>query len=178
MKYIPVICIVLALFLCAGCSTLFVPQQLSDNYARAAGVKCDAPEVVDGDLNTISNRTRIEIHLPEEKSIRRVVVQSLNVSNLTLYGSTGREREWKLIRSIKGNRLPELVIDTQMITDKVRIFISDTRGSKFADPGDIRDVDGLPNEFSVQVDVKPQVQEIELYGLEDKVKVKPKAPIF
>ena len=74
--------------------------------------------------------------------------------------------------------MPKLVIDTQMITDKVRIFISDTRGTKFADPGDIRDVDGLPNEFSVQVDVKPQVQEIELYGLEDKVKVKPKTPIF
>jgi hypothetical protein len=173
-----IIYITLAACLCAGCSTLFAPQQLSDNYARAAGAKCDAPEVVDGDLETISNRTRIEIHLPEEKSIRRVVIHSLNVSNLTLYGSTGREREWKLIRSIKGNKLPKLVIETQMITDKVRIFISDTRGSSFADPGDLKDVDGYPNEFSVQVDAKPQIQEIELYGLEDKVKIKPKTPIF
>ena len=176
MKYSPVICAILIIFLCAGCNTLFAPQQLSDNYATEAGVKCDAPEVVDGDLNTVSNRTRIEIHLPERKSIRRVVVYSTNVSNLTLYGATRTEGLWKLTKSIKGNRAPKLVIDTQMVTDKVRIFISDTRGTRFAEPGDYKDVDGYTNEFSMQMDAKPVIQEIELYGLEDKIK--PKTPIF
>lgn len=169
-------CVILAMCLCVGCSALFAPQQLSENYALAWGVKCDSPEVIDGDLNTIGDRTRILISLPEKKSIRKVIIHSSNVSTLTLYESIGGEGEWRLVRRIKGNKLPKLVINTQMITDKIRIFISDTRGSRFADPGDLRDVDGNTNLFSVQMDARPQIQEIELYGLVDKAKSK--APIF
>ena len=177
MKRIFLLGIVLAIF--AGCSTLFVPQQLSENYALGEGVQCDAPQAVDGDLNTVSNNRRIMISLPEKKSIRRIVIHSPNISNFILYESIGEAGEWRIIRSIKGNKLSTIDIDTHVITDKIRMFVSDTSGTRFADAGSLRDVDGNTNLFSVQVDTAPQIQEIELYGLVDKVdKIEPKGPLF
>ncbi len=166
--------IVLAIF--AGCSTLFVPQELSENYAVSKGVQCNAPEAVDGDLNTVSNNTRIMISLPEKKSIRRIVIHSPNISNFILYESIGEAGEWKIIKSIKANKLSKIDIDTHVITDKIRMFVTDTTGTRFADAGSLRDVDGNTNLFSVQVDAPPQIQEIELYGFVDKIE--PKGPLF
>ena len=98
---------------------------------------------------------------------------------LILYQSIGEEGEWRVIESIKGNKLDKVVINTQVMTDKIRMFITDTSGGKFADPGNVRDVDGNVNIFSRQVDALPQIQEIELYGLVDKIeKIEPKAPLF
>ena len=166
-------------FLCAGCSAFFAPQTLSENYALDDGVRCDAPEAVDGDLKTASNRTRIHITLPEEKSIRRIIIHSPNISNFVLYKSTGPEGDWRPIKSVKGNELDKVVINTQVITDKIRMFVSDTRGTRFAKPGRIIEADGLPSQFSRQVDVRPVIQEIELYGLVDSTeKVEPTAPLF
>ena len=165
--------------LCAGCSTLFAPQQLSENYALSAGVKSNAPRAVDGDLNTVSNNTRILISLPERKSIRKIVIYSPNISNFILYEFTGKEGEWRKIKSVKANKLTKVVIDAQVVTDKIRMFVTDTRGVRFADPGSLRDIDGNTNIFSRQVDALPQIQEIELYGLVDKIeKIEPKAPLF
>jgi hypothetical protein len=169
----------IVLAICAGCSTLFVPQQLSENYALGRGVECDAPQAVDGDLNTVSNNRRIMISLPEKKSIRRIVIHSPNISNFILYESIGEAGEWKIIKSIKGNKLSRIDIDTHVITDKIRMFVTDTSGTRFADAGSLRDVDGNTNLFSVQVDTAPQIQEIELYGFVDKVdKIEPKGPLF
>lgn len=176
MKCSFTVSIILAICLCVGCSTLFAPQQLSGNYALAKGVECNAPEAADGDLNTVSSNTRIMISLPERKSIRKIVIYNLNISNFVLYESTGRDGEWKIIRSIKGNKLPKVIINTHATTDKIRMFVTDTSGGRFADPGGLRDVDGNTNIFSRQVDALPQIQEIELYGLVDKVQ--PKAPLF
>jgi hypothetical protein len=168
--------IISAICLCAGCSTLFAPQQLSENYALAEGVECDAPEAVDGDLNTVSNNTRIVISLPEKKSIRKIIIHSPNISNFILYESIGEEGEWRPIKSVKGNRLTEVAINTHVTTDKIRMFVTDTSGGRFAEPESLRDVDGRTNIFSRQVDAPPQIQEIELYGLVDKIE--PKAPLF
>jgi hypothetical protein len=165
--------------LCVGCSALFGPQQLSENYAAAEGVECNAPEAVDGDLSTVSNNTRIVISLPGRKSIRKIVIHSPNISNFILYESTGQEGEWRVIESIKGSKLDKVVINTQVMTDKIRMFVTDTSGGRFADPGNVRDVDGNVNIFSRQVDALPQIQEIELYGLVDKSEeIEPKAPLF
>ena len=153
-----------------------MPQQLSANYALAEGVECDAPAAVDGDLDTVSNNTRIEISLPKRKSIRKIVIYSSNISSFILYESTGKEGEWKVIKSIKGNRLDKVVVNTQVTTDKIRMFVTDTSGSRFADPGSLRDVGGNTNIFSTQRDALPQIQEIQLYGLVDKIE--PKAPLF
>lgn len=169
----------LVVCLCSGCSALFVPQQLSENYALAAGVRSDAPEALDGNLETASSNTRIVIILPEAKSIRRIIIYSPNISNFILYESTGAEGEWRPIKSVKGNKLNKIVINTQVTTDKIRMFVSDTRGTRFAEPGRLRDVDGRTNIFSRQVDARPKIQEIELYGLVDSIdKAEPKAPLF
>lgn len=173
------ISILVVMCLLAGCSVLFAPQQLSENYALAARVESNAPEVIDGDISTISSETRIIISLPEKKSIRKIVIYNPNISNFILYESTGGEGEWKIIKSIKGNTLSKVVIDTQVTTDRIRMFVTDTRGSRIADPGTLRDFDGNINEFSRQVDALPQIQEIELYGLVDRVdKIEPRKPIF
>ncbi len=166
----------IVLAICAGCSTLFVPQELSENYALSQGVECSAPKAVDGDLNTVSNNTRIMISLPEKKSIRRIVIYSPNISNFILYESTGEAGEWKIIESIKANKLSKIDIETHVITDKIRMFVTDTSGTRFADAGSLRDVDGNTNLFSVQVDAPPQIQEIELYGFVDKIE--PRGPLF
>ncbi len=172
MKYIMLtICL-----LSFGCSTLFAPQQFSENYALAEGVECNAPEAVDGNLDTVSNNTRIMISLPERKSIRKIIIYSPNISNFIIYESIGEAGEWRPIQSVKGNKLTRIVINTQVTTDKIRMFVTDTKGSRFADPGDLKDVDGNVNIFSRQVDARPSIQEIELYGLVDKIE--PKAPLF
>ena len=168
--------IVLAICLCSGCSTLFAPQQLSENYALAAGVECNAPQAVDGSLETVSNNKRIVISLPEKKSIRKIVIYSPNISDFVLYEFLGNQGQWRVIKRISGNKAPKVVINTQVITDKIRMFISDTRGSVFADPGTLKDTDGYTNLFSRQVDAPPQIQEIELYGLVDKIETN--APLF
>ena len=172
------ICI-LAVCLLAGCSTLFAPQEFSENYALADGVRCDAPSVVDGDLETTSERSRIVISLPEAKPIRRVIIHSPNISNFILYESIGEKDEWRLIKRVKGNKLGKIVVNTQVTTDKIRLIVSDTRGSRFVDPGTITDETGRRNRFTRKVDTRPIIQEIELYGLVGSVdEIDPQAPLF
>ncbi len=170
---------ILLTFLSVGCNTLFAPQELSENYAAMPGVQSDSPEVVDGDLNTVSDNTRIHITLPEKKSIRKIVIYSPNISNFIIYESIGGEGAWRVIKSVKGNKLAKIEIPAQVTTNAIRMFITDTRGVKFAEPGEVKDVDGDINEFSQQVNVPPQIQEIELYGLVGgPKKANPKEPIF
>ena len=174
--------------LCAGCSalsSLFVPQQLSENYAIAAGVTTDAPAAVDGNMDTVSNNRRIVITLPEAKPIRKIVIHSPNISNLIVYGSIGQAGEWRVIQSVKGNKLPKITINAQVTTDKIRIFVSDTRGSRFAAPTVRQDLRGRNVQvYSRQVDARPIVQEIQLYGLidapqeDDSERIEPEAPLF
>lgn len=162
-----------------GCSALFVPQQLSENYALMPGVECDAPEAVDGDLNTFSDNTRIHIFLPEKKSIRRIIIHSPNISNFIIYENLGGEGQWKIIKSFKGNTQTRIEINTQVTTDKIRLFITDTTGVRYVGPGVIRNKNGFNQRIDAQLDARPQIQEIEIYGLVDKTtKSKSDEPLF
>ncbi|MGQ9609342.1 MAG: hypothetical protein ACUVWN_08570 [bacterium] len=162
-----------------GCSTLFVPQQLSENYALMPGVECDAPEAVDGDLNTISNNTRIHISFPEKKSIRRIIIHSPNISNFIIYENLGGEGQWKIIKSFKGNTQTRIEVNTQVTTDKIRIFITDTTGVKYVGPGVAKDKNGFYQKVDAQLDTRPQIQEIEIYGLVNKTTTaKSNEPLF
>ena len=174
-----VVCI-LALCLCTGCSTLFAPQQFSENYARSSGVICNSPRAVDGDINTASNNTRILITLPEIKSIRKIIIYSPNISNFIIYESIGQEGEWRPITSVKGNKSTKIIINTQVTTDKIRMFITDTTGIRFDKPGVVKDLQGREFQvYSRQRDARPVIQEIELYGLVDAPEeIKPDAPLF
>jgi len=187
MKFIKVfsyikITFFLILFVLSGCSTfntLFPPQQLSENYALMPGVECDAPEAIDGDMNTVSNNTRIVISLPEKKSIRRIVIYNTNISNFILYAYQGNVGDWKIINNFKGNTQSKIVVNTQVTTDKIRLFVSDTSGARFVGPGVERDKNGFLQKTEAQLDVKPEIQEIELYGFVDKVsKPESNKPIF
>ena len=177
-----IVTFLILLFVLSGCSifnTLFAPQQLSENYALMPDVECDASEAVDGDLNTISNATRIVISLPEKKSIRRIVIYNTNISNFILYEYQGKAGDWKIIKSFKGNTEYKIVVNTQVTTDKIRLFVSDTSGARFVGPGVQRDKNGFLQKVDAQLDVKPEIQEIELYGFVDTmVKPKSKEPIF
>ena len=162
-----------------GCAALFAPQDLSENYALLPGVECDAPQAVDGNMNTISNSTRIVISLPERRSIRRIVIHNTNISNFIIYEYLGEKGAWKIITNVKGNTESKIVLNTQVVTDKIRLFVSDTSGTRFIGPGVVRDDAGFFHDVDAQRDVKPEIQEIELYGFVDKVgKAKTKEPIF
>lgn len=164
-----------------GCSALFVAQELSENYALLPGVECDAPEVVDGDLNTFSNNTRIVISLPERKNIRRIIIYNSNISNYIIYEYLGKEGHWRPIKSVKGNTLSKIEISTQVTTDKIRLFVTDTSSTVFTGPGVIRDKDGFLHKIEAQKDAPPIIQEIELYGFVDKpsgTKTGSKGPLF
>jgi hypothetical protein len=164
---------------CAAFNTLFAPQQLSENYALMPGAECDAPEAVDGDMNTVSNSTRIVISLPEKKSIRRIVIYNTNISNFILYEYQGKAGDWKIIKGVKGNTESKIVIEAQVVTDKIRLFVSDTSGARFVGPGVKRDKNGFLQKVDAQLDTKPEIQEIELYGLVDTIsKPKSNEPIF
>ncbi len=176
MKFFIIISIFLSFI---GCSALFVPQELSENYALMPGVECDAPEAVDGDLNTVSNNTRIHIFLPEKKSIRRIIIHSPNISNFIIYESTGGEGQWKIIKSFKGNTQTRIEINTQVTTDKIRIFITDTTGVRYVGPGVSKNKNGFYQKVDAQLDARPQIQEIELYGLVNKATTsKSNEPLF
>ena len=171
-----IIILILPFFL-IGCSTLFAPQELSENYALLPGVECDAPEAVDGSMDTISDSTRIVIALPEKKSISRIIIHNTNISDFILYEYLGKEGAWKIIKSVRGNTESKIVINTQVTTDKIRLFVSDVSGARFVQV--TRDNRGLLQEVDAQKNNKPEIQEIELYGFVDKVgTAKSKAPIF
>lgn len=171
--------ILLLSFALIGCGALFAPQELSDNYSLLPGVECDAPEVVDDDINTVSNSTRIVISLPEKRAIRRIVIHNTNISNFIIYEYLGKEGAWRIIQSVKGNTEPKIVVNTQVTTDKIRLFVTDTSGVKFVGPGVVRDKNKMLHEIDSQLDAKPEIQEIELYGFVDQVgKTKSKEPIF
>ncbi len=169
MKFFLVVIIFISFI---GCSTLFVPQELSENYVLMPGVECDAPEAVDGDLNTVSNNTRIHISFPEKKSIRRIVIHSPNISNFIIYENLGGEGNWKIIKSFKGNTQTRIEINTQVVTDKIRIFITDTTGARYVGPGVTKTKNGFYQEVDAQLDARPQIQEIEIYGLVNKTSMK------
>ena len=67
-----------------------------------------------------------------------------------------------------------------MTTDKIRIFITDTSGNRFAGPGVVKDDAGFNRRVDSQLDSRPETQEIELYGLVDTVEKPEKSdkPIF
>jgi hypothetical protein len=170
------IIVLLLPFLLLGCATLFVPQELSENYALLPGVECDAPEVVDGNINTISNSSRIIISLPEKKSISRIIIHNTNISDFVVYEYLGKEGAWKIIKSARGNTESKIVINTQVTTDKIRLFVSDVSGARFVQV--TRDNRGLLQEVDAKQN-KPEIQEIELYGFVNKVGTTgSKAPIF
>lgn len=150
---------------------LFKEQEWSENYALEDGVRCTAPEMVDGDINTtgkavfpegVYGRTvygafpsaEVDIILPEKKSIRKIVIRSEELEDFSvLESSYGMEGEWKLIKELNNNKEKVVEIRTSVVTDKIKIR---ARGkTKFESGG------RFTRTYSF---TEPEIQEIELYG--------------
>ena len=175
-----ILLVLLTLTACQGqlFQTLFKEQEWSENYVLADGVRCTAPEMIDGDVNTagktifpegVYGRTvygaypsaEVEVTLPEKKSIRKIVIRSEELSEFDVLASIGERDNWKLIKEFKKNTEKEVVIRTSVVTDKIKIR---ARG-KATYAGVKRSiVHGAIMTARTAKITEPEIQEIELYG--------------
>jgi len=158
--------------------SLFQEQEWSDNYALADGVRCTAPEMIDGDLNT-SGKTmfpekvygktvfggfpsaEVEITLPEPKSIRKIVIHSKELPSFSVLAFTGEKGNWKTIKEFDNNSQKEIVIRTSVVTNKIKIRAKAISTFEGLERGTGRG--GLVTVRSSKIS-EPEIQEIELYG--------------
>ena len=154
---------------------LFKEQQWSENYALADGVRCNPPEMCDGDVNTVGKlpfpegvygrtvygafpNAEAEITLPEKKTINKIVIRSDSLKDFSVLASVGKD-EWKTIREVSGNKEKEIVIRTSVVTDKIKIR---ARGRvPMEGPESVRIVGPTGTSRAI---VEPEVREVELYG--------------
>ena len=110
--------------LCSGC---VIGQQWSENYALQQGVTASDPAFIDGKAETIGQSQRKKssgsaitdldipseaiIHLPEKRSIYRIVIHTTNLESFELqaFDSLG---EWKEIYDRRTNK--DRVIDIRL----------------------------------------------------------------
>ena len=110
--------------LCYGC---VLGQKWSENYALLPGVTANDPAFIDDKLNTIGQSQRKKssgsaltdldipseaiIHLPEKKSLYRIVIHSTNLEEFELMAFNSRG-EWDKIYDQRSNK--ESVIDIRL----------------------------------------------------------------
>ena len=165
---------------CGPISFLFKEQTLGPNLALDA--KCDYPEAVDGNLNTTASPkigvhvttfvddagfvigdqmeakhkyADITIKLPEAERIHQVVIYSKELRNFQFLAAKGERKPWKIIKEVRGNTSPKIVMRTMFLADRVKL-----RANTISEPtgrGIWRN--RIPNIRG------PRIQEIELYGL-------------
>jgi hypothetical protein len=182
-KRIFIIFLIFILVCLIGCESplfksLVQEQEWSDNYSLMDGVRCTAPEMIDGDLNT-SGKTlfpekvygktvfggfpsaEVDIILPERKSIRKIVIHSEELPSFKVLASTGEKDNWKLIKEFDNNTQKEIIIRTSIVTDTIKIRAKAISTFEGLDQGVGRG--GLTTVRSSKV-TEPEIQEIELYG--------------
>ncbi len=150
-------------------SHLVSAQAWSENYATLEGATCTSPEMIDGNLETVGQRSgghEITVTLPTRKSIHRIVIRGTNIEDVIVYMSLGGEGNWKIIKQVKNNRNPTIDLRVSVVTDGIRFRVGGTLDDK-----------RVAGAYSAQYDavinrqVKrgyPTAQEIELYGLAEK----------
>ena len=110
--------------LCYGCS---LGQQWSENYALLPGVTASDPSFIDGKPETIGESQRKKgsgnivadldipseaiVHLPEKKSLYRIVIHSTNLEEFELMAFNTRG-EWDKIYDQRSNK--ESIIDIRL----------------------------------------------------------------
>lgn len=159
--------------------TLFKEQEWSENYALEDGVRCTAPEAIDGDLNTAGKalfpegvygkpiigafpNAELIITLPNKKTISKIVIHSDDLSDFRVMASAGGkegQENWKLIKEFSNNSQKEIVIRTSVNTDKILIR---ARGkAPIQTTESVRVLGGVITSRKV---TEPEIKEIELYG--------------
>lgn len=168
----------LALGGCAGVSSLFAPQELTENYCLTPGAVAEAhwqntvtpvPALIDGDLSTVGETSReVVIRLPESRPVRRILIRETNYEDILVYvGGPGGEGDWKLLRQIKQNREKTVAIPLSVITDRVRFRIGNTHDDTIGPAP--RPVEGMVNPRGSTLKLAaPKAAEIEIYGFRNK----------
>ncbi len=164
---------ILLAFVISGCGTvgrsLVAKQEWSENYAALEGVEATSPLMVDGDRRTVGETevptggrgstefSEAVVKLPEEKSIRRIVLYTPNIQSFSLYAGGRDEDQWKPLDEIKKSEEKVITMNVSTTTDRIRIRVRETSDDKLLAGGRSR---------RNRVDrAKGKIQEIEIYGL-------------
>lgn len=110
--------------LCYGCA---IGQEWSQNYTLLPGVAASDPALIDNDLETVGQSQRKKgsgsaltdldipseaiIHLPEKKSVYRIVIHATNLEEFEVQAFNSRG-EWEKIYDRRANK--EQVIDIRL----------------------------------------------------------------
>lgn len=164
---------ILMAFVISGCGTvgksLVAKQEWSENYAALEGVEATSPLMVDGQRSTIGETeiptggrgstefSEAVVKLPEEKSIRKVVIYTPNIQSFSLYAGGRDEDQWKPLGEVKNNDNKMITMDVSTTTDRIRVRVRETSDDELQ-PG------GRGSRSRVQR-AKGKIQEIEIYGL-------------
>jgi len=173
MRRFYAIAAILLAFVISGCGTvgrsLVAKQEWSQNYAAVEGVEATSPLMVDGQRSTVGETeiptggrgstefSEAVVKLPEEKSIRRIVIYTPNIQSFSLYAGRRDEDQWKPLDEVKKNEEKMITMNVSTTTDRIRIRVRETSDDKLLAGGR-----GRRN----RVDrAKGKIQEIEIYGL-------------
>jgi hypothetical protein len=173
MRRFYAIAAILLAFVISGCGTvgrsLVAKQEWSENYAALEGVEATSPLMVDGQRSTIGETeiptggrgstefSEAVVKLPEEKSIRKVVIYTPNIESFSLYAGGRDEDQWKPLGEVKNNDEKMITMNVSTTTDRIRVRVRETSDDELLPGGR-----GRRN----RVDrAKGKIQEIEIYGL-------------
>ncbi len=178
-KWVLIICFIFFAIFLMGCGSplfksLIQEQEWSENYALADGVRCSAPEIIDGDLNTAAKimfpekvygktilggvpNAEADIILPEKKSIHKIVIYSDELPSFSILASTGNKDEWKTIAEFDNNDKKEVVIRTSVTTNTIKIRAKAKTTFEGLSSGRV----GVVQTAKI---TEPEIKEVELYG--------------
>ena len=172
LKNLAIICVVVLAVVLAGCAaaskSIMAKQTWSENYARLKGVEATSPAMVDGDpgtsadsqipsdASTATKYTEAIVKLPEQKSIRKIVIDSTNLQSFAVYAGGTMENDWKMLKEVKNTEDLKITLNVSATTDKIRIRVVKTS-----------DDTTTPGGRGSQARLKrapAKIKEIELYG--------------
>lgn len=171
MRRFYVVCVIFVVFVTAGCAgkSIMAKQAWSENYALAEGVEATSPLMIDGSLSTVGEmETPVDtggatalseavVKLPEKKSVRRIVLHTPNIKDLTVYAAGEGGGDWKLLEEIKNNDEKKIVLNVSAATDQIKITVRKTSDDTVT-PG------ARGSRKQVQ-HARGKIKEIEIYGL-------------
>ena len=126
--------------LCSGC---VIGQQWSENYALQPGVAASDPSFIDGNMETVGQSQRKKsnprqaatlnipsealVHLPEKRSIYRIVIHSSNLLEFEVQALNSLG-EWEKIYDQRTNkdRIIDIRLNRVVTTASIKVLVRQT----------------------------------------------------
>lgn len=154
----------------AGC-VVFSNSQPRGDYVQIAGLVCNSPEMVDGDMDTsdlvyieggrgggeLKKNKRISmmrldspmahlvapttVQLPKQSEVGMIVLYGEHLVEFKVLAKVGEE--WKELQRFRNNRRKRIAITTPVVTDMIRI--------------------AAMKDFFTAQKLRPRIQEIQVY---------------